>query len=162
MAENHEIRDDEKAISLEEARDLSLEEACARLKNAVRDAALFEHLPGGEVACETVAAAAEALLRGRWAASREKTSGYSGLEDLELHAAEARARADAVTEAEREELEGELARVGNAAYNATRIVEVLECVGTFLGNGHHARQHMAEIAKDALRELRWNLKQRGE
>lgn len=139
--------------------DLGLEEACARLKSAVRDAIHFEHLPGGEVARETVVAAAETLLRCRWADRPGKAPGYSGLEDLEYQAT--RAVEAGLDELDDDELALELACVGNAVYNAARIVEVLEGVGKFIGHGHHARQRLAAIAKGALRELRRNSERRG-
>lgn len=42
----------------------------------------------------------------------------------------------------------------NAIYEASRIFETLERAGLIKGNGHHARQKLAQKAVDDLRE-RW-------
>ena len=45
-------------------------------------------------------------------------------------------------------------RLGNLVYEAASLVEKLEQAGRVLGNGHHARQKIAQFAKDDLAR-RW-------
>lgn len=46
------------------------------------------------------------------------------------------------------------AQIENAVYEATRFLEELEHAGKIQGNGHHARQKVAEFAAEELKS-RW-------
>lgn len=50
-------------------------------------------------------------------------------------------------------IEAETAVV-NAVYEATALIEQLQYAGKVSGNGHHARQHVAQCAVEELRK-RW-------
>jgi len=54
-------------------------------------------------------------------------------------------------------LEDACARISASVYQATAIFERLEAAGLVIGNGHHARQKVAEMAVAELRE-RWRAK----
>lgn len=45
-------------------------------------------------------------------------------------------------------------RLGNLVYEAAGLIEKLEQVGKAMGNGHHARQKIAQFAQDDLAK-RW-------
>ena len=51
-------------------------------------------------------------------------------------------------------LEEAIAQLTSAVYQATRLLEDLEHSGQLTGNGHHARQTIAQAAEKELRE-RW-------
>lgn len=61
---------------------------------------------------------------------------------------EERARFQAMT------LKDAEAELSNAVYAATSLLERLEGVGRLVGNGHHARQKIAQMAVEELRS-RW-------
>ena len=44
--------------------------------------------------------------------------------------------------------------IATAVYEATKLIETLEGCGRISGNGHHARQKLAELARQEL-ESRW-------
>jgi hypothetical protein len=46
------------------------------------------------------------------------------------------------------------AAITTAVYEATRLIETLEHAGRLSGNGHHARQKLAELSRQELAS-RW-------
>lgn len=51
-------------------------------------------------------------------------------------------------------LEEAATNINNIVYQATRLLEQLEQAGKCNGNGHHARQNVAQFAEKELRD-RW-------